>query len=144
MDNTSKVQLLQRVYAGVLADTVLQMEKEGVLAQVTARKKKEQMQTGKPAASQFGIARPEEVFTRLSEVFNCAVWQLDRVEKGFCAHTGACLLAVLAKKMGAPAPCEIYCLNPMEGMIKGLNPNARYEVRETLWNGQSCMIEVTE
>jgi hypothetical protein len=52
------------------------------------------------------------------------------------------MLAAIAKNTGAPCPCSIYCLNPMEGMVKALTPNARYEVRETLWAGENCRVEV--
>jgi hypothetical protein len=76
MENDEKVQILQLTYAGVLADAVLQMGREGVLGKVTEQKRREQMLTGKTKAAQFGITQPEEVFLKLSEVFNCANWEI--------------------------------------------------------------------
>jgi len=46
------------------------------------------------------------------------------------------------KRTGAGSPCEIYCLNPLEGMIKGINPDSVFEVKETLWEGKECSVEV--
>ena len=142
MDAMQQVEMLQNAYAGALADSVLQFEKEGVLAAVTARKKAEQAAMGKARAAQFGITRPEEVFSRLGEVFGCAEWEIVPEGEGFTATTGKCRLCAIAKRMGASSPCALYCLNPMEGMVKGLRPEAGYEVKGTLWAGERCEIRV--
>ena len=142
MENEKKLQILQFTYAGVVADAVLQMGREGVLEKVTQQKKREQMLTGRMKAEQFGITRPEEVFLKLSEIFNCASWEIISEQEGFTAEAKACRLCGLAKKIGAQRPCNLYCLDPMEGMIKGLNDDLSFVVRETLWDGQKCRVEV--
>ena len=142
MENEAKIQILQFTYAGVLADAVLQMGREGVLGKVTQQKKKEQMLTGKMKAEKFGITQPEEVFLMLSEIFNCARWEIISEPGGFSAEAKACKLCGFAKKIGAQMPCNLYCLAPMEGMVKGLDGNLNFIVRETLWDGQKCKIEV--
>jgi hypothetical protein len=143
MEMNQKVQILQAVYAGALADATLQLGKEGVLAQVTARKREEQLKTGQVRAAQFGITRLEDVFLKLAEVFGCANWSIENNSgNGFTAHSSVCKLCALAKKIGASSPCHLYCLDPMEGMIKGLNPEAKYTVEETLWSGTKCSIKV--
>lgn len=43
MDSDKQVQILQMAYAGVLADAVLQFDKEGVLQHVSDRKRLEQL-----------------------------------------------------------------------------------------------------
>lgn len=133
---------MQMVYAGALADFVLQLDKEGVLDKVRERKKSEGMLTGKMRASQFGITTPEEVFTTLSGIFGCANWAIDKTEQGFDAENKACMLCAIAKKIGAGNPCQIYCLDPMEAMVKGISSNAEYTVKETLWDNQRCLVEV--
>ncbi len=138
------LKLLQLVYAGVLADAAAQFAAEGVLEKVTERKKAEQERTGVIMARQMGITCPEEVFTRLAEVFNCANWTIEPRPEGFCVQTNTCMLYALAKKMNSPSPCRLYCLNPMEGMVKGLSPDCGFKVEETLWNGQSCRVIVTK
>jgi hypothetical protein len=142
MDTQKTLQLVQVTYAAVLADATAQFAKEGVLEQVVARKRAEQMAAGKMKATQFGVAAPAEVFTRLSEIFACALWTITPEDGGFVAEAHACKLCAIARKMGAPAPCTLYCLDPMEGMVKGLNPEAEYTVEETLWEGERCRVRV--
>jgi len=142
MENDVKLQILQLTYAGVVADAVLQMGREGILEKVTKQKKEEQMLTGKMKAQQFGITQPEEVFQRLSEIFNCASWEIIPEPGGFSAEAKACKLCGFAKKFGAQKPCNLYCLDPMEGMVKGLDDNLNFIVQETLWDGQKCKVEV--
>ena len=142
MDLEKKVQILELAYAGVLADSVNCFGKEGVLEKVTEEKKKVQMALGKQQAERYGIQKPEEVFTKLAEIFNCASWEINREGDGFIAESKMCKLCAIAKKMGTSSPCCIYCLNPMEGMVKAINPNSTFEVMETLWDGQKCRIAV--
>ena len=144
MQNEEDSQLLQLTYVAVLADATAQFAKENVLQNVKQRKKAEQMATGKMKAEQFGITSPEAVFTRLAEVFNCAAWEIRNAEKEFVAETTTCKLCAIAKKINAPAPCYLYCLDPMEGMVKGLNPHATFAVEETLWDGEKCRVKVND
>ena len=144
MQNEKDIQLLQLTYASVLADATAQFDKEHVLKNVTQRKKAEQMATGKMKAELFGITSPDAVFTRLAEVFNCAAWEIRNAEEKFVAETTACKLCAIAKKINAPAPCHLYCLDPMEGMVKGLNPHATFAVEETLWDGEKCRVLVND
>ena len=142
MEDKKKVQILQVAYAGALADAVLQMGRQGILEKVTAQKKKEQTATGKARAGQFGITSPEEVFLTLSEIFSCAAWRIEHEPRGFLAEAKACKLCALAKKLGAPSPCHICCLDPMEAMVKGLDPGLKFTVHETLFDGLSCLVSV--
>lgn len=142
MDLEKRVKILELAYAGVLADSVRCFAKEGILEKVTEEKKKVQMALGKQQTEQFGVQKPEDVFTKLSEVFNCASWEINREGEGFIAESKVCKLCAIAKKMGTSSPCYIYCLNPMEGMVKAINPNSTYAVMETMWDGQKCRIAV--
>jgi hypothetical protein len=144
MQNEKDIQLLQLTYAAVLADATAQFAKENVLQNVTQRRKAEQMAAGKMKAEQFGITSPAAVFTRLAEVFNCAAWEIRNMEKKFVAETTTCKLCAIAKKINAPAPCYLYCLDPMEGMVKGLNLQAAFAVEETLWDGEKCRVLVND
>jgi hypothetical protein len=143
METNKHIQLLQRVYAGVLADAVLQLGKEGMLEKVTERKRDEQMKTGKQKATQFQFANPESVFTHLSELFGCADWEITPRESGFMADNKRCMLCEFSKKMGSHSPCNLYCLDPMEGMIKGITSGSEFNVHSTLWDSSSCAVEVT-
>ena len=143
MDINKQVQILQMLYAGILADSVLQFSKENVLNSVTQRKHQEQIASGQLRATQFGITKPEEVFLKLSEIFNCAQWKIANMpEGGFTAQANNCMLCSIARKIGAPSPCHIYCLDPMEGLVKAVKNNAIYVVKETLWDGNKCVVNV--
>jgi hypothetical protein len=142
MQNEKDIQLLQLTYAAVLADAVSQLAQEDILEKVTQRKKADQEATGKMKAAHFGITTPEAVFTRLAEIFDCAYWEIRKTKNEFVAVTKACKLCAIAKQTDSPAPCYLYCLDPMEGMVKGLNPDSTFTVEETLWDGKKCSVRV--
>lgn len=144
MELEEKVKLLQAIYAGALADSVFRMGNEGILEKVTSEKREEQMQTGKYRAVQFGIKNPEEVFFKLSELFGCANWAVESDNADFKAEATKCMLCAIAKKMGAQSPCNIFCLDPMEGMIRGIDPTYSFDVNETLWSGQKCKVNLSK
>jgi len=141
MNDTEKLRLVRLAYAGALADTVLQLGKEGALERVTERKRAEQLAAGRLRAKQFGIDSAGQVPGRIAELFDCAQWEVQANGRGFAAEARACLLCSLARKLGAPQPCRIYCLDPMEGLIKGLDPELSFTAHETLWEGSRCRIE---
>jgi len=142
MEQEKKIKVLQMFYAGVLADAVFRMGKEGILDQVTEEKRKEQMSTGQLRASQLGVNNVDEVFTKLSEIFACANWRVEKSDEGFTAEATSCMLCSMAKKLGSASPCRIYCLDAMEGMVKGINPQAGFYVKETLWEGKKCRVDL--
>lgn len=143
MELEKKVKVLQGMYAGVLADSVLRMGREGILQKVADEKRAEQLQNGKMRAAQMGITEKQDVFAVLSDIFGCANWETTDAEYGFTAEASACMLCSLAKRMGAESPCNIYCLDPMEAMVKGMDDNANFTVQETLWEGQKCHVFIT-
>lgn len=106
MNSEKKLAVLQQAYAGVLADTVRQFDIAGVLKEVTARKKQEQLKSGRFIAAQLGITKPEDVFARLSEIFNCAKWDVQSSDPGVAAETTACMLAAIAKKDSSTMPLQ--------------------------------------
>jgi hypothetical protein len=91
----------------------------------------------------MGIGEPREVFTRLAELFGCADWTVREAADGFAATASRCLVCALAKRLGAPSPCRIGCLDPMEGMVRGLAPEARFDVEQTLFDGAGCHVKVS-
>jgi hypothetical protein len=144
MDTNEQIKILQLAYAGALVDAALQLSKEGVFEKVISRKRLEQIAGGSMRAAQFGITEPEAVFRKLSEIFGCANWEIIQEKGGgFTAQTTSCKMCTIAKKVGAPSPCHLYCLDPMEGLIKAVKEGATYTVEETLWDGQKCSVKVT-
>jgi hypothetical protein len=145
MESNEKIRMLQTIYAGAMADHVLRLGNEGVLEKVTAQKKAEQMYTGKGRATQMGITRIDEVFTRLSDIMGCADWQVSVSDDGseYTAVASRCMLCSFAKRMGTQSPCQIACLDPMAGMVHGLAENAAYHVESTLFDGPGCKVLVS-
>ena len=145
MEANEKVRVLQAIYAGALADSVLRLGNEGVLEKVTEQKRAEQLAGGKARAAQLGITSAEEVSTKLSDLMGCADWKVSAngKGKGFTAQASRCMLCAFAKKMGAQSPCRIYCLDPMEGMVKALDAHKDYRAESTLFEGGECRIVVS-
>lgn len=143
METNDKLKAVQMIYAGALADMTLRMGKAGVLDQITKEKRDEQLATGKARAVQMGIESPKEVFTGLSDLMGCANWTIEEYdETEFTATATGCALCAFAKRLGSPSPCEPFCLNPMEGMVMGLRPEAEFSVEETLYEGSKCRVRV--
>ena len=145
MEAMEKVRVLQAIYAGALADSVLRLGSEGVLEKVTQQKRAEQLLGGKARAAQLGFEDAEEVFTKLSDLMGCANWTVSENKngEGFTATASRCMLCAMAKKMKTQSPCRIYCLDPMEGMVKGLEENTSFDVQSTLYEGPQCRVIVT-
>jgi hypothetical protein len=142
MEDAKKLQMLRTFYAGALADSVLRFDRNGILDAVTAEKRREQLLSGKARAAQLGITDAQSVFEVLSGIFGCADWRTEATESGFTATASRCMLCAFAKKMGTQSPCGIYCLDPMEGMVKGLEEGAEYKVESTLWADGACRVSV--
>lgn len=143
METEKKLQMVRVAYAGALAEALKQYDKFGIIEKVREEKRREQFSFGRDKAKQFGIENPRQVFQRLAEIFECAQWIVEEKSDGFTAETKSCMLSALAKKLGAPRPCEIYCLDPMEGMILGIKPTAVFSVKKILWQDDKCSIKVT-
>lgn len=143
MDTQQHIRLLQTAYAGQLADTVRRYGEAGILEEVTEQKRAERLATGAAQAAQLGITAPENAFTVSAELFGCADWTVTPgSESTFDAGATRCLLCAMAKKMGAPSPCRIFCLDPIEAVVLGLQPHAHLQVLETLYDGEHCRVRI--
>lgn len=144
MDTQQHLRLLQITYAAQLADAVRQYGQAGILERVTDEKRTERRRSASAQAAQLGITAPEAAFTTSAELFGCADWTVTETgEDGFEASATRCLLCAMARKAGGPSPCHIFCLDPIEAMVLGLQPDARLEVLETLYEGERCRVRVT-
>ncbi|PKL24480.1 MAG: hypothetical protein CVV47_08520 [Spirochaetae bacterium HGW-Spirochaetae-3] len=143
MNETQTLKTLQLFYAGALVDAARQYEAHGVLEQVTEAKRREQEAAAPGQLLRLGITTPEALFATFSAIFGCAAWTTETEGRTFRAKTGSCLACAIAKKLGAPAPCSISCINPFAGLAGALPEPRRLEVRETLWDGDECVFELT-
>jgi hypothetical protein len=142
MDVDRKLSLVRMTYAAVLAETTARLASLGALPAVEATKRAEQLAKGRDKAMFLGIGTPEQAFTSTAEVFDCADWQIEPLEGGFRAEASRCTLCALAKRLGKASPCRLYCLDPLEGMVRGLCPAATFAVEQTLFDSSRCSVRV--
>jgi len=144
MDIEKRFALLQNTYAASIAETVNTYDKLKVLDTIVERKKERQAQTAPFLNQQLGIETVEDVFYKLSEIYGCANWLVEKTDNGYTATAVSCKLCVLSKKMGGANPCNGWCLDPMFAMIAtaGKIDVRSIAVESTLMAGNCCKVLV--
>lgn len=137
-----KTKFLQLAYANLMAETAAQFTKHGILEKVQKEKYLQQLSTGKGKAAAMGITNPKEVFETVSSTFGCANWEVKEYSSEITAETSNCMLCALAKKYNSNSPCKLYCLNPLESLVKGLDPALEFHVKSTLFESMKCEVTV--
>lgn len=144
MDLEKRFALLQNTYAMSIAETVNTYDKLKELDTIVERRKERQAQTAPLLTQQLGIETVEDVFYKLSEIYGCANWLVEKKDDGYIATAGSCKLCAFSKKMGGANPCHGWCLDPMLAMITAvakLNAGS-IVVENTLMTGDSCKVLV--
>lgn len=146
MDTAQHIRILQFTYAAQLADATVRYGRAGILAQVAEERRVQRLAAGAAQAAQLGIAEPAQAFTTSAALFGCADWSVGPADshEGIAAEATRCLLCDLVKKAGGPSPCRLFCLDGIEAMVKGIDPDASFSVRETLYAGERCRVQVTK
>jgi hypothetical protein len=143
METQKRIKLLQLFYSGVLADSVNNYERFGILEKVTFKKAAEQELMSRGQLAQLGFKTPEELFRGFSEVFGCIDWKMSLSGTDYLAEGNSCLLCAISKKMNTAKPCDIYCINPMRSLSKNLEPGYRLMADKTLWESDQCRFRLT-
>jgi hypothetical protein len=144
METEKKLKLLQLFYAGVLADSIGNYEKFGILPQVVEKKTVEQKIMAKGQLAQLGVNSPAELFEKLYEIFGCIKWKVEDSPGKIIAIGDRCLLSAIAKKMEVVQPCSLYCINPFAALVAEMEPGWNLSVNETLWDCKKCEFELTQ
>ena len=142
MDNEKLIGALRSFYIAAQADACLRYARGGILEQVEADKGAELAATGTALARRLELARPEAAFTKLQEIFDCARWSITPQGQGFTAVATACRLCAAVQSLQGPSPCRLFCLGPIEAMIRSVDPLLGFEVQGTLWAGHECRVLV--
>ena len=137
-----QVKTLQLTYASALADAVVRYGNEGILDKITEQKRAEQMRNGASLASRLGVTEPKHAIEKTRDMFGCANFVCTDAHDGFEAFATNCMLCSISKQMGKFSPCQMFCLSPFEAMIKGVSPDAKFDVVSTLWDSEKCVIKV--
>ncbi len=146
METEKKLALMQNTYAAAIAETVNNYEKLKVLDSIVEKKKERQPQTAPYINQQLGVETVEDVFIKLSDVFGCADWNVEKLTDGYCATAKMCKLSALSIRMGGANPCKGWCLDPMSAMITAVTSgeikSADIEVTSTLMDGECCKVKI--
>lgn len=144
MEIEKRLTMIQNTYAASVAEAVNTYDKLMVLETVVEGRKKRQTQTARYLNQQLGIESFEDVFYKLSEIYGCANWSVEKTEDGYAAIATSCKLCALSKKMGGANPCNGWCLDPMIAMLVdvGKNETINITVESTLMNGECCKVAI--
>lgn len=146
MEIEKKLALMQNTYAAAIAETVNTYEKLKVLDSIVEQKRGRQAQTSPYMNTQLGINSPDEVFTKLADVFGCANWIVERTANGYVATATSCKLCALSKRAGGANPCYGWCLDPMIAMItavtNGETGSEHITVQSTMMTGECCKVAI--
>lgn len=144
MEIEKRLTMLQNTYAVSIAETVNTYEKLRALETIVERRKERQAQTAPYLNQQLGIKSAEEVFYKLSEIYGCANWTVEKTEDGYVATATSCKLCALSKKMGGANPCNGWCLDPMIAMLSDVCKidSENIIVDSTLMNDDCCKVSV--
>lgn len=136
------MKMLQTVYAASLIDSLYHYDQFGITKAVEDSKRQSSLMQGATKAKLMGIETVDQVFLSLKELFGCANWTIQEKDSNKYALATGCMLCHLAKQRGTSQPCNMMCLDPMMGMVKGLDKDASFSVKSTLWDGDSCLIQL--
>jgi hypothetical protein len=144
MEIEKRLTMLQNTYAASVAETVNTYDKLKVLESIVQRRKERQVQTAPYLNQQLGIESIEDVFYKLSEIYGCANWVVEKTENGYIATATSCKLCALSKKMGGANPCFGWCLDPMIAMLSAASKidAKNITINSTLMTGDSCKISI--
>ena len=144
MDIGKRFALLQNTYAASIAETVNTYDKLKVLDTIVERRKERQSQTAPFLNQQLGIETIADVFCKLSKIYGCANWFVEKTDDGYVATALSCKLCTLSKKMGGANPCNGWCLDPMFAMITAVGKidAGSIAVESTLMAGDCCKVLV--
>lgn len=134
--------LIRNLYTNLQAEVLGRYEKAGILKEIEMEKRVQSHTYGKMFCDMLGVSEIKEAFLRPSEIVQCAVWELKEEVNSLEAVCKGCKIASICKKEGNVSPCNMFCLNPIEGMIKGLKPDARFNVESTLMESDKCKVIV--
>jgi len=142
MEIEKRLVILQNTYAAAVAEAVNTYDKLKVLETIVEKRKERQAQTAPYLNQQIGIESVEDVFYKLSEIYGCANWHVEKTYEGYIATATSCKLCALSKKMGGANPCNGWCLDPMIAMISEANKidTDCIKVQSTLMNEDICKI----
>ncbi len=143
MEQQMKINTLRQVILIQAVEALRNYTEQGVLDKVIADKQKRDIRDGANRAKLFGITKPEQILALNSELYDCAVWDIKNDGEDVVAVADSCKMCTMVKDAGLPSPCALFCINPVDGVVRGVTGNYKLKVEETLWNGDCCRFRIT-
>lgn len=138
MNTDEALTILQLFHAGLLAETVRQCDKHGILNEVTEEMLREDRHSARARLKQFEIASPDELFVRHKEIFGFSDWSVAVSDSEIRITNTSCKVCAIAQATGTAQPCYLCCVNPFTALCKAMDPEYSITVRETLWSSSRC------
>ncbi len=143
MEQEMKISTLRQIIIMQALDALENYERTGVLAEVTKMKRERDILSGEKKAELFGITKPEQFLVFNAELIECAIWDIKKENDDIVAIASSCKMCEQAKARELPSPCHLYCINPVDGVVQGVEGGYKLSVEETLWNGTECRFRIS-
>ncbi len=144
MEPSVQTQALQQLVLIQPLEALRNYNNHGILNQVTRENRERDLAGGAAKAASFGFTRPEDILEFDLNVIDCAKWSIQKKTSETIAITKHCKLCNMAKDQELPSPCALFCINPVRGIVEGVEGNYRLDVEETLWNGDCCRFKISK
>ena len=142
MESEKKLAVMRNLYTGLQAETIMRYAKAGIFEEVEKERIELSLTSGGRNAERLAIENAREAFAKPASITDCAFWEIEERDNSLTAVCTGCKLIGMCKQMQTPSPCKMYCLSPIEGMIKALKPGAYFRVVSTLYDGENCTVRV--
>lgn len=138
MTQKEKISVLQLVFAGQIIKEFELIRKKYALTTLLKNEERNALRAAPGRLKQLGLHSVPGVFNFISTVPGFAQWRKRISGNKRTYVTEACKLRDIARYTGCPQPCKLYCIVPIEALLKGLDRRYSIEVQSTLWDGEHC------
>lgn len=143
MDTNERLELLQLLYAGLMAETAAVLAEHGILEQVTERKRREDRLAAPARVEQTGTTTPEALFALHRSVAGFSDWKSAHEGAMVTVASTACKLCDIAQASGGPPPCRLFCIDPLTALCAALPVPRTLTVRSTRCTAEQCLFHIT-
>jgi len=143
MDTNERLELLQLLYAGLMAETAAVLAEHGILEHVTERKRREDRLAAQARVEQSAVTTPEALFELHRSVAGFSDWKSAQEGATVTVTSAACKLCDIARASGGPPPCRLFCIDPLTALCAALPEPRTLTVRSTRCSAERCIVHIT-
>ena len=134
----NRLEMLQLLYAGLLAEAVSLFEQHGILDNITEQKLREEILSASARIKQLQLQTPEDIFSLHSSVIGFTDWNIEPMQNGFRITNSHCKLYAITKALDCANPCLLCCIHPLNALCEALNPKQTIIVETTMKDSNRC------